>query len=45
VCTLASIKHSCTISIPHSVSQSACMIIILIGITSVKTIGNKLLGV
>ncbi len=28
--TLASIKHASTLSVPHSVSQSACVIIILI---------------
>ncbi len=28
--TLASINHTCTLNIPHSVSQSACVIIILI---------------
>jgi hypothetical protein len=29
-CTLVSIKHAGTLSVPHSVSQSACVIIILI---------------
>ena len=27
-CTLVSVKHALTLSVPHSVSQSACVIII-----------------